>query len=285
MKKTIQIKSVFGSILFELEKKNNSVKDTLIEAVKKGIDLRYADLRDAYLRGANLKFANLRGADLSDADLGDANLEGVNLEGANLRDANLGYANLRDADLGYANLRGADLRGADLGYANLRDANLVYANLGYANLRYANLGYANLRYANLRDVNLEGADLRDVNLEGVNLEGAKNIPFIPTYLPEGEFVAWKKLENGLIVKLKILEDSKRSRATGDKCRCDKALVLEFQNSDGSKSDLKTFTNKNYSECAYTVGEVVKADSWDENRWNVCSNGIHFFLDRESAVNY
>ena len=72
---------------------------------------------------------------------------------------------------------------------------------------------------------------------------------------------------------------------GKKCRCDKCLVIEFQNQDGSKSDLKTFTNKNYSECVYTVGEIVKADSWDENRWNECSHGIHFFIDRQRAVNY
>ena len=123
------------------------------------------------------------------------------------------------------------------------------------------------------------ADLRDAYLGGV-----KNMPFIPTYLPDGEFIAWKKLP-GLIVKLKILEDSKRSRATGDKCRCDKALVLEFQNLDGSKSDLKTYTNNSYAECTYTVGKMVKADKWDGNRWNECSNGIHFFIDRQSAVNY
>ena len=242
---TIQIKSIFGSILFELEKEDNDLSKTLSEAIKRGVKLS------------------------------DANLEGANLGGANLGYADLGYANLRDANLG-----GANLGYADLGYANLRDANLRGANLEGANLEGADL-----RGADLRDVNLEGADLRDVNLEGVNLEGAKNIPFIPMNLPEGEFIAWKKLANGLIVKLKILTDSKRSRANGDKCRCDKALVLEFQNSDGSKSDLKTFTNKNYSECAYIVGEVVKADKWDENRWNECSNGIHFFIDKESAVNY
>lgn len=44
----IQIKSrYFGSVLFEYEKENNTIKDTLIEAVKKGADLRGADLRGA----------------------------------------------------------------------------------------------------------------------------------------------------------------------------------------------------------------------------------------------
>ena len=131
----------------------------------------------------------------------------------------------------------------------------------------------------------ECADLSYADLRSADLRCAKNVPFIPTYLPDGEFIAWKKLENGLIVKLKILEDSKRSRSTSDKCRCDKCLVLEFQNIDGSKSDENTYTSNNYAECTYTVGEIVKADSWDENRWNECSHGIHFFIDRQRAVYY
>ena len=49
MKTKIKIKSVFGSVLFELEKENNSVRYTLIEAVNNG-----ANLGDADLGGANL---------------------------------------------------------------------------------------------------------------------------------------------------------------------------------------------------------------------------------------
>jgi hypothetical protein len=240
MKTNIQIKTTFGSLLFEFEKEDNSVKDTLIEAVK-----RDANLRDANLVGADLVGANLVGADLRDADLGGADLRGANLRGAYLGDANLVDANLRGANLVGADLVGADLRDADLG----------------------------------------GADLRGANLRGAYLRDAKNVPFFPTYLPEGEFIAWKKLPNGLIAKLKILEDSKRSRAAGDKCRCDKCLVLEFQNVDGSISDEKTYTSHKYAVCTYTVGEVVRADKWDDNRWVECSHGIHFFIDRQSAVDY
>ena len=220
MKTKIEIKSVFGKLLFEYEKEDNTVKDTLLKAIESG---------------ANLRSANLCGADLRSADL----------RSADLRDANLRSADLRSADL-----RGANLYGADLCDANLCDANLYGA-----------------------------------NLYGADLYGAKNTLFIPTYLPEGEFIGWKKLSNGIIAKLKILSDSKRSRATGDKCRCDKALLLEFQNIDGTPSDEKEYVNHNYAECTYKVGEVVYADSWDDNRWNECSHGIHFFVDRQSAVNY
>ena len=59
MKTKIQIKTIFGKLLFEFEKENNSTKETLLEALKTGADLCGADLY-----GANLRGANLRGADL-----------------------------------------------------------------------------------------------------------------------------------------------------------------------------------------------------------------------------
>ena len=90
----IEIKTMWGDIIFTHEKENNTVKDTLQEAVKSGADLRGADLRGADLRGADLY-----GADLYGADLYGANLYGANLRSANLRSADLYGANLRSADL------------------------------------------------------------------------------------------------------------------------------------------------------------------------------------------
>jgi hypothetical protein len=77
MKTKIEIKSYFGRLLFEFEKENNTVKDTVIEAVKTGADLRGADLTDADLRGADLRDADLRGADLTGAYLTGAYLTGA----------------------------------------------------------------------------------------------------------------------------------------------------------------------------------------------------------------
>ena len=36
---------------------------------------------------------------------------------------------------------------------------------------------------------------------------------------------------------------------------------------------------------YRVGEIVEVDNFDEDRFNECSTGIHFFIARESAVAY
>ena len=113
MKTKIEIKSIFGDLIFEYEKENNTIKDTLLEAIKNGANLRGADLRSADLRGADLYGANLYGADLRGADLRSADLRGADLYGADLYGANLRSANLRGADLRSANLRGADLYGAN----------------------------------------------------------------------------------------------------------------------------------------------------------------------------
>jgi uncharacterized protein YjbI with pentapeptide repeats len=66
----IEIKNRFtGSIIFEYTKENNTIEETLKEALKSCADLSCADLRDADLRDADLRGANLSCADLSGADL------------------------------------------------------------------------------------------------------------------------------------------------------------------------------------------------------------------------
>ena len=97
MEVKIEIKSIFGNVLFEYSKENNTIKDTIIEAVKRGADLGGADLRGANLGGANLGGAYLRGANLGGANLGGAYLRGANLRGAYLRGAYLRGANLGGA--------------------------------------------------------------------------------------------------------------------------------------------------------------------------------------------
>jgi len=125
MKTKIQINSIWGNLLFEFEKENNSIKDTLIEAYLRGADLQGADLRGAdlqgaYLQGAYLEGADLRGAYLEGADLRGADLQGAYLEGADLQGADLEGADLRGAYLRGAYLQGADLRGAYLQGADLK---------------------------------------------------------------------------------------------------------------------------------------------------------------------
>ena len=181
------------------------------------------------------------------------------------------------------------MRGASLCDADLRNASLCGADLRNARLRNASLCGADLRDANLRGASLCGADLRDANLCG-----AKNTDkiawdaytaFYPLQCPEtGSFIGYKKAADK-IVMLEICADAKRSSATSRKCRCSKAKVLSITHLDGSDSGL-TEVRSNYSkEFVYRVGETVEVPDFDDNRWNECAAGIHFFITREEAVKY
>ena len=200
--KKIQIKSIYGEVLFEYEKEDNTVKETLIQAIKSRADLRSVNLRYADLSGANLRYANLRGADLSGA--------------------NLSYA-----DLSSANLRGADL---------------------------------------------SGTDLSDICINESTFGTIINCP------EEGSFIGFKKCD-GKIVKLLILEDAKRSSATTYKCRASKVKTLEIE---GGLTRIASDYNSSFE---YVVGEIQEVSDFDDNRWNECSTGIHFFMSREMARQY
>ena len=226
--------------------------------------------------------ADLSYADLKCVDLSYTNLRATNLMGINLSDSNLYNADLTCADLRYANLTDADLTDVDLTCANLEGANLTDADL-----RNSNLEYTNLRCTDLTSANLENVDLWNANLINSKLVGIKtNINTIGYNLAcpeEGSFIGYKKASR-YIVKLLILEDAKRSSATTSKCRCDKAKVLEIK--DINTGELMNEITSTYDHnFVYKVGEIVSVDDFDENRWNECSTGIHFFMNKENALNY
>ena len=228
-----------------------------------------ANLWNADLSGANLSGANLRGACLWNADLSGANLSGANLSGANLSGAILWYADLRDVNLCIANLSNADLSYTDMKSANLSGAILWYADLSGANLGGANLSGANLWYA---------------DLSGANLGGAK-INFHIACPEKGSFIAFKKVKDNYIVELLIPEDARRCSATSRKCRCDKAKVLSITKLNGTSDGVGTVYSEYDETFAYKIGEMVEVKDFDDNRWNECSTGIHFFITRQEAVAY
>ena len=93
-----------GSVIFEHECENNTIKITVEQALIKEVSLHSADLYSADLSSADLYSADLYSADLRSADLSSADLRSANLSSANLRSADLRSADLRSADLRSANL-------------------------------------------------------------------------------------------------------------------------------------------------------------------------------------
>ena len=289
----VEVRRIDGSVLFSYDENTTTLKEEIVK--HEYLSLQFADLKGANFSYVDLRGRDFEGADLSEAVLSNADLRGARLEGtrqykADLTDADLRQAHLRKADFRGANLRGADLRNADLVRADLRKANLICADLRGAYFIKARLRGADLRSADLRDTDLRCADLSDADLRyadfrGTNLSGTRNPPDLPMACPtEGSFIAWKKVNDIYIVKLEIPSDARRSSATTEKCRCDKAKVLEITNMEtGEKVD--EVVNSNYTRCVYKVGKMVYPNRFDNNRWKECSHGIHFFMTEEEAKNY
>lgn len=104
----------------------------------------------------------------------------------------------------------------------------------------------------------------------------------------GAFVAWKWIKDtetnqDVIIKLVIPEDAQRSSGSSKKCRASKAYVDDIQYLDGSHfCEDSVISPRNF---IYALNEIVYPDSFDYRRFHDCSRGIHFFMNREDAVEY
>ena len=136
---------------------------------------------------------------------------------------------------------------------------------------------SNLRGSDLRGSDLRGSDLCDSDLCGaIGIELAISKTRI---LPDGDIIGWKKCQGGVLVKLLIPADAKRSSAFGRKCRAEKVKVLDVI---GAREGVSTFTD----EVKYHVGDVVKPQGQFCDDWmQECASGIHFFITRVEAENY
>lgn len=126
---------------------------------------------------------------------------------------------------------------------------------------------------------------------------SENVPYIPMVCPdEGEIIGYKKVwavDDGLrypvLVTLRIPADASRSSGFGRKCRCSKAIVVKMEwvnprvHSDPSVPMARSIFDEHF---VYTEGkEVTPRNGFCEERWDVCSGGIHFFINAQEAVDY
>lgn len=63
------------------------------------------------------------------------------------------------------------------------------------------------------------------------------------------------------------------------------LMNSFKESFGSIADITEICSNHDKNFIYKVGETVEVKDFDKCRWNECSTGIHFFIDRNMAIIY
>lgn len=191
-------------------------------------------------------------------------------------------------------------------YCNFTGEAFVDCYFGVCRIEYCKLSYSRFIGGSIRNTsfmlsNVEHAMFNNINADSVTFDHCdidrckvveSNI-ILPQMIPSnGSFIAWKKAlceregeyQSAVIIKLRIPEDAKRC-CVSHKCRASKVEVLGFETLDGQKlsddSCVHSWYNPNFM---YKIG-TVKPFCFDDDLTAQCSDGIHFFLNRDDAVAY
>jgi len=270
------------------------------------------DLSKVSFKNANMLFVNFRYCTLQSVDFSNAILR------------NVSFYLTDDLSRSYfvrAFICNCDFDRSDMSRCYMIKATIVNTTFVHTNLTNVNLGESTIRNCSLVGTNFAGANVDRVLMDNVltlktnfgfashRLFTLSNVGYADPYGEEytykdaiinyntgmacpdtGSFIGWKKAINAktrevVIVKLLITENAKRV-GNALKCRCSEAKVLGFETLDGKEiTDDITVRSWFTDDFIYPKGEIISVDNFNENRWEVCSNGIHFFINRCEAVNY
>jgi pentapeptide repeat family protein len=213
------------------------------------------------------------------------------------------YLDLTYISMRTKKLEGMDFSRVDFSNSDFKDVNFKSCKFDNAKLQYTKFENCDLSGSSFAYADLFSADLRTCDLSGSNFDGADffaallweakldnlfvtdRTKFFRNYCPEeGYIFGYKKCFNERMVQLLIPKDAKRCSSTTNACRCDKARVVAITdvNKKESYKEAMSFVDPNF---IYRLGEMVYADSYNEDRWHDSSHGIHFWMTFEEALGY
>ena len=237
---------------------------------------------------------------LNDAEIEDLHIIGVDLRSAIFDDCWISNTMFDDSDLSNSLFKHASFNDCSFVNADVSCAFFISSFFRYSNLSNVNANGASFDKIAFEHVNMKGAHFTSsifvkVALDDSEIVDAYSLPDIPLACPSsGSFIGWKKvlifnhssrrMITTAIAKLEIPEDAKRSSELSNKCRCDKAKVISIESLDGERFYQEAVSYRDHS-FIYKVGETVSVPNFDECRWHECSSGIHFFIDKQAAIDY
>jgi uncharacterized protein YjbI with pentapeptide repeats len=246
--------------------------------------------KDGTLAGSFIKLND--STELFDLDFSRMNLKGVNFSGSSIYNCSFEGANLEETDFSQTclvncNFIKANLKSANFQYSTIRNGHFRSANMQEVNLRSVTIcGGSSFSKTNFQKASFFKAEIRDPEV----LQGA----ILPDFqIPQGvELTVWKKLRNGVLAKLLIPADAKRTASLiGNKCRAERAVVLELISSStyGCSRELEPDyigVSIHDSSFYYQAGETVHPrDPYNDSFTEECRSGIHFFMERTRAEDY
>lgn len=213
--------------------------------------------------------------DLSRLEITDADLSGWDIP----ENINFEWTVFNNVDM-----RGTTFRKCDLNHVWFKDCQtqkikFLYCDVREANFRWMDFTGADFSGSNFYSTLFEYATMEDIQDNG-------DTKFFRMACPEtGPFIAWKCCTELRVVQLLVPADARRVSATAETCRCDKAKVLSIKSIDETKAYTWAQSTVD-SDFYYEVGKWVEpANGFEPNRWMDSSRGIHFFMERQQAVDY
>lgn len=280
---------------------------TIKEAIEKGLSLDEAyianeDFSNMLIHNISFKGTTIINTKFDSADLDECYFNGATLRNVSFYMTTIKFSDFTISNLDQINFNKASISTTDFVLAVVSDTtfnrsdivkvNFTNSQIHASSFNFTNITGSTFNYATLNRVCMYMSRIWNTIFENVkcyrciiNSVESNRIPYVSLACPsEGSFIGWKVVD-GSLIKLLIPKDAKRSSATTHKCRCDKAKVLEI--TDLLTKELKSIiTNTNYCPyVSYEVGKMVYPNTFDENRLNECAYGIHFFVDKQEAINY
>lgn len=208
-------------------------------------------------------------------------------------------------DMAYTVFTNCKFRSIAFTYTNLHNSNFAGCKFDCSWFNFVNLNGVKFLYTNVECARLHSSEFQSCVFSNCefDIDYQTNCDFtravfietnfnVPSHVPDtGSFIGWKKAKitydedvEYYIVKLRIPEDARRSNAGMDKCRADMAYVEDIQDLDGNSVD-KVVESMWDSKFKYQKGQTATEPNFCENRFEECAKGIHFFLNRNDAVNF
>ncbi len=213
---------------------------------------------------------NLRKCEIQNADISGWDIpENIDFEWSVFTNVNMAGTTFRKCNLNHVWFKECSTESIRFLYCDVQEANFRWMNFRGADFSGSNFHHTLFEYANTEDI----TDNEDTK-------------FFRMVCPAtGPFIAWKCCTELRVVQLLVPADAKRVSATAETCRCNKAKVLSIKSIDETKSyDWAQSTVD--PDFYYEVGKWVEpANGFEENRWRDSSQGIHFFMERQQAVDY
>lgn len=255
----------------------------------------------------------------NNCDFYNQDFSDVKFRDPQLKDFYVQNTNFRRASFSTGKYTGARFEKCDLTFAAFYNStvdNAVFVQTDFSNVMLDDVVFRDCVFRHVKFINVDLSKCTFINCffvvcEFINTTGAKVgtfvddgsflfiqktvMPYIPMACPdEGAFFGYKKVRvtSGNesfpgIVKLYIPEEAARSSGTGRKCRCQFARVMSITGatSETENEEIENAVSYFDPDFHYRVGDMVYPDRWDQDRWNECSHGIHFFMNKREALNY